>query len=409
MTHATRAHARLAPSAAHRWMECPGSVRLSEGIEETPSSFAAEGTAAHMLAEKCMRDGFDADRFKGWTVNTQAKDPKLAVQMGWPVNDTTAFRVDAEMIEGVQLYLDVVREIAATADEWEIEQRLDMSAVVSDVFGTGDFIAYTEAEHSPDQPHAGKVTICDLKYGKGVPVDVENNAQLLTYVVGVVGRYHNRGVTDVELVIVQPRAPHRDGPVRCWSTDVTALFDHIVSLQVAAEAARGDDAPFHPGDACRFCRAAAKCNALYTRVMEITMTDPTVRPRRPWKEESAEIELVKTWAKRCEEHHHAEALRGHLPDGAKLVGKRPTRKWKDEGDAVAMLQLAGISDDDIYATSVRSPAQLEKLLSKTEKALLIDLVIKSSSGTVLAPLDDPRPAVDPNDASGFDDHSEGAD
>ena len=139
------------------------------------------------------------------------------------------------------------------------------------------------------------------------------------------------------------------------------------------------------------------------------MTDPTVRPSRPWKEESAEIELVKTWAKRCEEHHHAEAMRGHLPDGAKLVGKRPTRKWKDEGDAVATLQLAGISDDDIYATSVRSPAQLEKLLSKTEKSLLVDLVVKSSSGTVLAPLDDPRPAVDPNDASGFDDHSEGAD
>ena len=127
-----------------------------------------------------------------------------------------------------------------------------------------------------------------------------------------------------------------------------------------------------------------------------------------WLEE-AEIDLVKTWAKRREEYAHAEALRGRMPDGAKLVGKRPTRKWRDESDAVSTLQLAGVSDDDIYATAVRSPAQLEKMLTKTEKSLLADLVVKTSSGTVLAPLDDPRPAVDPNDASGFDDHSDNAD
>lgn len=401
MTHAQRAHARLAPSAAHRWMACPGSVRLSADIVEAPSAFAAEGTAAHMLAEKCMQTGFDAERFHGWTVNTAAKDPKLAVQQGWPVNDTTTFRIDAEMVEGVQLYLDVVREIAAEAGEWAIEQRLDMSGVVPGVFGTGDFIAYDE--------QARRVTICDLKFGKGVPVDVEGNVQLLTYVVGVAGRYHNRGVDEVELVIVQPRAPHKDGPVRRWRTDAVTLFEHIVALQNAADASSSDEAPFNPGEACRFCKAAGKCNALYERVMEITMNDPTVKPYRVWKEEQAEIDLVKTWAKRREEHAHTEALRGRMPEGAKLVGKRPIRKWKDEGDAVTTLQLAGVSDDDIYATSVRSPAQIEKVLNKTEKGLLGDLVVKASSGTVLAPLDDPRPAVDPSDASGFDDHSEGAD
>lgn len=402
----TRKHAKLAPSAAARWLRCPGSVRLSADIEETPSAFAAEGTAAHMLAEKCMESGFDAERFAGWTVNTTAKDPKMAVQQGWPVDDATTFRVDAEMVEGVQLYLDVVREIAAGADEWEIEQRLDMSAIVPDVFGTGDFIAYVEKHRETGKR---RITIADLKYGKGVPVDVEHNVQELTYAIGVVARYHNRGVDEVELVIVQPRAPHRDGPVRRWVTDTVTLFDHIVALQNAAEVAATDDAPFNPGDACKFCEAAGKCNALYERVMEITMSDPTTKPYRVWKEEQAEIDLVKTWAKRREEYAHAEALRGRMPDGAKLVGKRPTRKWRDESDAVSTLQLAGVSDDDIYATAVRSPAQLEKMLTKTEKSLLADLVVKTSSGTVLAPLDDPRPAVDPNDASGFDDHSDNAD
>ena len=45
-------HARLSPSAASRWISCPASVRLLEGLEQAPSSpYAAEGTKAHALAE----------------------------------------------------------------------------------------------------------------------------------------------------------------------------------------------------------------------------------------------------------------------------------------------------------------------------------------------------------------------
>ncbi len=49
------AHARLSPSAAERWMTCPGSVKLSEGREDKGSAYAAEGTAAHELAEHILR------------------------------------------------------------------------------------------------------------------------------------------------------------------------------------------------------------------------------------------------------------------------------------------------------------------------------------------------------------------
>lgn len=49
------AHARLSPSSAERWMTCPGSVKLAEGIEDKGSSYAAEGTAAHELAEHILR------------------------------------------------------------------------------------------------------------------------------------------------------------------------------------------------------------------------------------------------------------------------------------------------------------------------------------------------------------------
>ncbi len=49
------AHARLSPSAAERWMTCPGSVKLSEAIQDRESQYAAEGTAAHELAEHILR------------------------------------------------------------------------------------------------------------------------------------------------------------------------------------------------------------------------------------------------------------------------------------------------------------------------------------------------------------------
>ena len=54
------AHAALGASAAHRWMRCPGSIRLSDGIEAPASTYAEEGAAAHVLAKICLDDGSDA-------------------------------------------------------------------------------------------------------------------------------------------------------------------------------------------------------------------------------------------------------------------------------------------------------------------------------------------------------------
>jgi hypothetical protein len=397
--HSDRAHATLAPSAAHRWLACPGSVRMSEGIQEAPSVFAAEGTAAHELAEYCLTKGLDVAQFRGWIV---AKGGLHHPDEGGPPDQKTCFRVDAEMVDGVQLYLDVARDVKAQSDEFETEIRMDMSALVPGVFGTGDVIAYRE---KPTR----RVTICDFKYGKGVSVEVEDNAQLLTYAMGVVQRYHNRGVDEVELIVVQPRAPHRDGPVRRAVIDVIELYEHVMALQDAAKLASDPNAPFVPGrKQCNFCKGAARCRALKKRVEEIVAVDPIHAPYKPWAQEQDEIELVKLWARRREEHAHAEALRDPAfaaSIGAKLVGKRPMRKWKDENAAVETLQLLGVPDDDIWETSMRSPAQIEKALPKKDRKILETLAIKSSSGTVLAPMDDPRPAVDPNDAAGFDDHS----
>ena len=47
-------HSVLSPSGAHRWMRCPGSIAAESGMPDTSSKYAAEGTAAHELASKCL-------------------------------------------------------------------------------------------------------------------------------------------------------------------------------------------------------------------------------------------------------------------------------------------------------------------------------------------------------------------
>ena len=60
-------HAKLSPSSAARWMTCPGSVTLSEGIKDVSSSNASEGTMMHAFAAKCLETGTDAAGYVGQT------------------------------------------------------------------------------------------------------------------------------------------------------------------------------------------------------------------------------------------------------------------------------------------------------------------------------------------------------
>ena len=83
-------HARLGASGAHRWMKCPGSIRMAEGLAERTSSYAQEGSAAHAVAEECLQKDKDADELIGKKVE--------------------GVLVTEEMANAVQRYLDYVRE-----------------------------------------------------------------------------------------------------------------------------------------------------------------------------------------------------------------------------------------------------------------------------------------------------------
>src|SRR3546814_1886118 len=79
--------------------------------------------------------------------------------------------VDEEMVEAVQVFLDTIRRDYKPGDVLVVEQRFDLSSWYPGLFGTCDAVLY--------RPSTGELRVYDLKYGRGVPVEVERNSQEL--------------------------------------------------------------------------------------------------------------------------------------------------------------------------------------------------------------------------------------
>lgn len=387
--HETRAHSRLGASIAHRWMACPGSVGLSSGVEESAGTvYAAEGSAAHELAEMCLRQDRDAEEFL---------EEEITV-------GNHVFTVDQDMADGVQVYVDYVRSIydREAGDILLVEHRFDLSHIFPEMFGTGDAGVYKAKTKS--------LYVVDLKFGKGHAVEAANNPQLAYYGLGMIAVPSLVGIQidKVVLAIVQPRAPHRDGPIREWETDPVHLLDFQADLAEAAARTQEPDAPRVPGDWCNFCPAAGICPELREVALLKAQAEfaDVIAPDLS-ESELAELlekaDLVECGIKAIRAEAFARAEGGAKIPGWKLVPKRAVRKWKDEGTVVATLIVDhDVSSDDLWNRKLKSPAQVEKLLGKAGKDALADLVIKESSGNTLARDTDPRAEARPTRSAAHD-------
>ena len=230
-------HSRFGASGADRWIECPGSVKAQEGIGGITSDAAREGTAGHEVAALCLTDGHDAVSFVGRTIE--------------------GIEIDEDIAEAVQVYLDAVRsDKGAHGGKLLIERRFHLDWLDPEFYGTSDVASLGRDD---------TLRVYDLKLGKGKAVEVEANRQLCYYALGVIGtlpKIMQGLIKVVELIIVQPRRPHKDGAVRRWRTTPEQLLDYCQDLVDAAKLARSDNPPFKAGDHCTFCRAAGTCPTL---------------------------------------------------------------------------------------------------------------------------------------------------
>ncbi len=231
------AHAPLAPSSAHIWRHCPGSVALQQAYpEDTESPEAREGTAAHWYVTELLQ---------GRDVALGAFAPN-----GVPIS--------AEMVDCAQGLLVDVRDTMAAhpGAELRVEQRVFMPIVHEQNWGTPDVVLIDRA--------ARFIAVWDYKFGHRY-VDPAGNLQLVDYAIGVlreVAPCADWPNWRVALSVAQPRNYHVSGPIREWITDGGKLLDEYVpQLFEAARDAMAPDAPVRTGEYCRDCSAVVPCLA----------------------------------------------------------------------------------------------------------------------------------------------------
>lgn len=384
-------HSELGASQMARWDACPGSVRLSRGLPNTASVYAAEGTAAHELAAFCLSKNSSPYAQIGNALKVEGMD----------------FEVTEEMADAVGAYLMCVRgDFAEFPDRPTrlVEHRFHLKDVHEGLYGTADCVQM--------YPKQKLLRVYDYKHGAGVPVNVHDNKQLKYYALGALLSTGMPAET-VEIVIVQPRCKHPDGPVRRHSMAAIDLMDFAADLLDAVHRTEAPDAPLSAGEHCRWCKAAAICPELRDQASARAKEDfrPEVKYDPDKLAETLRwLPVFEGWVTSVREFAYAEAQRGNAIPGHKLVDKRATRKWKADDHTVAIeLEKIGLTESEVYqARKLNSPPQVEKILGKpkanAEKfAAIAALVVKQSSGTTLVPDTDPRDAHKNDAASDFAD------
>ena len=408
--HATREHAQWSASATDRNWNCSGAIALTDNLPERTNEAADWGTCAHQIAEKCLRLGTQADEYIGTTEKAK----------------THSFEVDEEMAETAQLYVYYVRKtvIAAAppktnpADLLHIEQHFSL-ADLNPPFqagGTADAVIY--------KPAIEELEVVDLKGGRGVVVEAKGNPQLRTYALGAMLANKGLKVKTAKVTIIQPRAPHKDGPVRSETFHVSDLFEWTVDLVDVMHRSKMAWEEYKlvldgtmtvtawemkwlkAGSHCKFCKRAGKCSAQEQAALDVAQVwfDDLDIPRignTPDKMDPQKLaatldmlDMVSEWINAVRAHAQEQAEMGVQIPGYQLVEKIGNRRWKlPESSIVAALNSIGVEDP--FTRKVVTPAQAEKLLGKRKKEIE-PWVERPITGTNLVAVSKTsRPAVAP--------------
>ncbi len=363
-------HALLGPSGAKRWMSCTPSARFEEQFAEEESDFAAEGTAAHALAEAIL-----------------SEDTKAIAEA------MKSSYYNGEMQEAIGFYVERVTERynAARARSTDailmLEQRLDFSDWVPEGFGTGDVVIIAD----------GALEVIDLKYGKGVPVDAKDNPQLKLYGLGAYQAYSILyDINTVRMTIIQPR-------LDSLTTDEISVDDLVAwadeEVKPKAQQAWTGEGEYCAGDHCKFCKGRSRCKALADKNLELAKFE-FAHPNTLTNEDIADIlkrvDALTSWASSIKDFALDQAVNhGVKWPGWKLVEGRSNRKYVDDQQVLQKLVEEGYQEPLLYKPrEVLGITAMETLVGKKKLTdLLGDLIIKPAGKPVLAPESDNKPEL----------------
>lgn len=353
-------------STAKRVIACPGSVQLVQQIPPKPSSkYADEGTLLHNAIADVLGEGTPpashiGTYYQGVELTEDLYERKLL----------PALRAIDE--------IDPHREM-----EFQVEAVVGFGDALPDVFGSADLIGRI----------GRRAIVLDWKFGEGVAVDVEENAQAMFYAAAAMRtertRWAFKNCEEIECIIVQPaHAPHH---IKRWVTTPGRILNFERELIAAVRAALGPEPTFATGDHCRWCAAKPICplltgeldRALYKSVKALDVDEVASYV--------AKADLLEQWIADVRALAQQMMEQGVRLPGYKLVPKRATRKWVNDDSAKAALMSLGLNETELTETTLVSPAKAEKLLKKLKVELPRDQVVSVSTGNTIAPENDPRP------------------
>ena len=348
-------------STAKRVINCPGSVALVAKMPQLPSSkYANEGTMLHDAISQVLLGAPIVDivgtTYEGQTLTQELYDEKIVVAL--------------ELLDEI----DPKKELI-----YEVETRVGFGDLLPGVFGSTDLVGRL----------GNRAIVLDWKFGDGVVVPAEENEQLMFYAAASMrteeAKWAFEGATEIECIIIQPPM------IRRWVTTKERIAQFERDLVRAVNLAQTPDASLKVGDHCRWCAAKPICpqmNGAVERATQLKIKELNVEQVNTML---SQADILDDWIKDLRALAAQMIEKGiKLPDH-KLVAKRATRSWV-KGAKEALL-AAGLTESEVMETEMISPAQAEKILKKKKLAMPVDFVVAISSGSTLAPRNDPRPEV----------------
>ena len=379
-----RNHAILSASAAHRWLTCTPSARLEqEENQEECSVYAAEGTAAHALAEIKLKHVF------GKTTDSEYRADFEAFLN----TDEFAKYYNKEFEEYVDSHVQFVVDQTKDIGEFHIffEVRVNFSNIVPQGFGTADVLIVTQ-----DTVH-----VIDLKFGAGVPVRAIENSQFRLYGFGAFIIFPNTKF--VKTTINQPRLDSHDTESLTKEYLLDWGFGYV--KQRAELAIKGEGKLVASEDACRFCKLKGKCKERADHQLAIAKQEFSIVDQRDSIAKSITPEQLSyileigpafiNWYNDVKAFALGQLASGVEIPGFKLVEGRSNRIITDEKKVMSILLEAGFTEDEI--TKPRELLGISKLEALVGKKLFAELfedyLIKPQGRLTLVPDTDRRPAI----------------
>ena len=353
------------------------------------TAYTREGTIAHAMAEAILRDLLEQslDHFPDAAEYLTSRSGIILSEfcrtaehegLDWKEMAETVYEHYCRLVYEAYLGAKLLDPEAVLL----IEAKLKLGEFIPEGFGSSDAVLI----------YGDTLEVFDLKYGKGVKVSADQNAQMMCYALGAyLGPGELYDIQKVRMTIIQPRLRH-ESSFEILVIDLILWAEH--ALKPAAQLAFEGKGEQVPGEHCRFCKVAAKCKALAAHTLEVSKD--TTEPGLMSLDEIAELlphfATIKSWISSVEEFALEAALEGDTIPGYKVVEGRSVRKISNTAEAIARLDGAGIpAENYLKPAELKTITDLEKTLTKKGfKTILGDLVIKPEGKPTLVEESDPR-------------------